>query len=83
MQMVAHDRIGVDRNCEALRHDLDAGLDPCLAVFKGSSGVVVDATEECPSNASLDAVVRAGGVGRCDVRAGPGHGSSVTNFGLE
>jgi hypothetical protein len=45
MQMIAHDRIGVDGDSEAFGHELDAGFDPCLAVFEALAGLAVVAAE--------------------------------------
>jgi hypothetical protein len=45
MQMIAHDRIGVDGDSEAFGYELDAGFDTCLAVFEGLPGIAVDAIE--------------------------------------
>jgi hypothetical protein len=75
MQVVAHDGVGVDRDGEALGDEADALLDPAPAMFEGPTAVVVDAAEERPPDAALDAVEGAGAVMWCDVRAGPGHAS--------
>ena len=66
---------------ERFGHELDAGFNPRPLVFEELPGVAVDATEEGPSNGSLDAVECAGRVGRCDARAGPGHATSVADVG--
>ena len=79
MQVIAHDRIGVDGDSEAFGHELYAGFDPCLAVFEGLPGVAVDATEEGSPNASLDAMECAKRIGWCDVRTGSGHDASVVD----
>lgn len=82
MQMIAHDRVGVDGDSEAFGHEMDTGFDPGLSVFEGLPGVTVDTAEERSSNASLDAMECAGLIGRCDERAGPGHDASIVGVGL-
>lgn len=81
MQMIAHDRVGVDGDSEAFGHEMDTGFDPRLSVFEGLPGVAVYTAEERSPNASLDAMVCAGCIGRCDVRARPGHDASVVGVG--
>jgi hypothetical protein len=75
MQVVAHHRIGVDRDGEASGDEADALLDPVPVMLKRLTAVVIDTAEERPPDAALDAVEGARAVMRCDVRAGSGHAS--------
>ncbi len=77
MQVVAHDRIGVNRDGEALGDEVDALRDPVLAVLEGPTAVAIDAAEERSPDAALDAVEGAGAVERGDVGGGAGSWPSV------
>ena len=83
MQVIAHHRIGIDRDGEAAGNELDAVFDPAPAMLEGLAAVVIDAAEEGPSDSALDAMEGAGAVQRCDVGAGPGHASVLLGRGWQ
>jgi hypothetical protein len=77
MQVIAHHGIGMDGDRETFGDLTNPRLDPRLAVFEGTAGVIVDSAQEGATHTALDAVVGAGGVGRGDVAAGTGHAAII------
>jgi hypothetical protein len=77
MQMVAHHGVGVDGDRETFGDQTNPRLDPRLAVFEGTTGVVVGPAQEGATHASLNAMVSAGGIWRGDVAAGAGHAAAM------
>ena len=74
MQVVAHDRIGVDANRKDFSELLDACFDDGLAVFEGFLGVTVDSAEPSAPYRSGNAVVSAALAGFDEIAARIGHG---------
>ena len=56
MQVVAHNRVGMDAHRENLAELLDTCFDDRLAVFEGLPGVAVDTAEPSSPHASGNAV---------------------------
>ena len=75
--MIAHDRVSVDRNREALTYQKDSCLDPVLPVLERLPGVAVDAAEKRPPHAALDAMKSAFCARSYKLRAGASHASSI------
>ena len=75
--MVAHHRIGVDRNGEAFRDQPDPRFDPILSMLEGLSGIAINAAKKRPAYAALYAMVGAGRLWGRDVAAGRCHAPSM------
>jgi len=73
MQMIAHDRVGVDRNRKAFAYQTDARLHPVLAMLERLSGIGIDTAKKRPSHAALDAMKGAFCTGNHKLSAGASH----------
>lgn len=77
MQMIAHHRIGMDRDGEAFCQQMQAALDSVLAMFEALACVAIGAAEECPADATLHAMEATWSAGRRELKAWFGHAHSM------
>lgn len=78
MQMIAHDRVGVDGDGEALRQETQPLFDPVLAVLERPSGVAVEPAQEGATDTALGAVIESVGTGLNELCAGLGHAAKMS-----
>jgi len=79
MQVIAHYRISVDRNREAMTQVTKAIFDPRFAMLERSTGIMIFAAEESATHTALDAVIAPSGFRRDEMGSSDCHAGSIAS----